>query len=61
LTDKEPETIEVPDHATTEGWKAAAMSDRKTVVLNGTTYLTKEIVDVTEVNPRRGSTNMEGI
>ena len=55
-------TIEERDHMTEEALRDTLKnSDGKKVVLNGTTYLKEEILDVTEVKPRIGHTNMEGI
>lgn len=62
LKNKEPETIEVADHVTAEGWLAAVKrSDSRFVVLNTTSYLKEEIVEATEAKSRRGFTNMEGL
>jgi hypothetical protein len=62
LKNKEPEIIEVPDHITTEGWLAAVRrSDGKFAVLNSTSYLKEEIVNVTEEKSRHGFTKMEGV
>ena len=54
-------TLEVYDWETPEGWLAAVRADGKKVTLNGTTYLTPEIAGVEEVQPRAGSTNMDGV
>jgi len=62
LKNKEPEMIDVADHITTEGWLAAVRrSDVKFVVLNATSYLKEEIINVTEEKSRHGFTNMEGV
>jgi len=59
---KELEIVELPQDVSAESWWAGIQREQSaTVTLNNTTYLKKDILEVSEVKTRHGSTNMEGI